>query len=143
MMKKIFTMIALAMFLAPMVISCGGGAGSLGPAKTELKIWNEFKAGNYEKGMTLWIDNLLPKENKEMTAEQKKEFVKAFAQKAEEEVQTKNGGIKSVDLVSEEIAEDGLSAKVTVHVVFNNGTEEDKSSKYVKQDGNWYIDNNK
>lgn len=49
-------------------------------------------------------------------------------------------GIKSYEILSEEIAEDGNSAVVKVKIVYGNGTEDEQKIKLVKdKDGEWKL----
>ena len=55
------------------------------------------------------------------------------------------GGIKSYDIVSEEISEDGTTATVTANIKFGNGDEDkDYKIKMIKDDkGDWKISSGK
>jgi len=52
----------------------------------------------------------------------------------------KKGGLKSFEVLSEEIAEDGNSAVVKFKQVFGNGEESEDEQKMVKVDGKWLMD---
>lgn len=52
----------------------------------------------------------------------------------------KKGGLKSFEVLSEEIAEDGNSAVVKFKQVYGNGEESEDEQKMVKVDGKWLMD---
>jgi hypothetical protein len=49
----------------------------------------------------------------------------------------KKGGIDSYTLVSEEIAEDGNSAKVEYEITYGDGSKDSTKFNMVKVDGDW------
>jgi len=51
----------------------------------------------------------------------------------------KKEGIKSLDVITEEIAEDGNTAKVKVKFTFGNGDSNEEDYKLVKENGKWMI----
>lgn len=52
----------------------------------------------------------------------------------------KKGGIKSVEILSEDIASDGKTAVVKFKVVYGNDLEQTDEQKMVKTDGKWLMD---
>lgn len=50
-----------------------------------------------------------------------------------------NGGLDAIELLQENISEDGEQAKVEVKVLFKNGKSSNESFKLVKEDGAWKI----
>lgn len=52
----------------------------------------------------------------------------------------KKGGVKSIEILSETISEDGKSAIVEYKQTFGNGEEEKQSQKMIKKDDKWFID---
>ncbi|WP_277120749.1 DUF4878 domain-containing protein [Bacteroides ndongoniae] len=52
----------------------------------------------------------------------------------------KKGGVKSIEILSETISEDGKSAVVEYKQTFGNGEEEKQSQKMIKKDDKWFID---
>ena len=132
-MKKIsnfFAMAAIALF----AVNCGGGNT---PADIEKSINSQIVAGNYEKAATITIDNLdtiLSEENRELYVE----FMKK-----EKESHDAKGGIKSCDIVTETISEDGLHAIVETETVFGDGSKDSNTTEYVKKDGVWKISGGK
>jgi len=70
--------------------------------------------------------------------EGKAEMIKAFAEKAESSTEAK-GGLKSFEIMEENISEDGLTAAVSVKLVYGNGTEDSDKLNFVKEDGKWKL----
>ena len=50
------------------------------------------------------------------------------------------GAIKSFEIISEEISEDGTTAEVKYKQVFEDGTEKEGTQAMVKRDGKWLMD---
>ncbi|OUN73742.1 DUF4878 domain-containing protein [Barnesiella sp. An55] len=57
-----------------------------------------------------------------------------------EEITDQHGAIKSIEIISEEISEDGTTAEVEYKQVFEDGTEDEGTQTMVKKDGKWLID---
>jgi len=136
-MKKIFSFLTMAAIVF-FVTNCGGktGSGSNGPASIEKAIHTQMQKGNYTKAVEIMIDNL--DGEKTPTAEEKAEFIAMFSEKAAQSNEAK-GGIKSFEIISEDISEDGLSATVSTKFVYGNGEESTETSKYAKRDGKWKL----
>lgn len=142
-MKKLNFVIALLALATVSFIaaSCGSGASKDDtPAKIEMAIWEQIKKENYDKAFDMWFGTLeiAPDQN---TAENKQVLREMF-KKVESKV-TEKGGIASVELVSENIAEDGNTAKVTTKCTYNDGSTDESNSKYVLVDGKWKTDMSK
>ncbi|MDR1740110.1 MAG: DUF4878 domain-containing protein [Bacteroidales bacterium] len=136
-MKKLALFLAAAVF-AVFAISCGGGNS---PKNIEKKIAAQLEKGNYEQAVTVMFENLDTDGNEasELTPEQMKEFAKKL-----EESNAAKGGIKSVEVLSETIAEDGKTATVESKTTYGDGTEETQTTNYVKkEDGTWKMSINK
>ena len=52
----------------------------------------------------------------------------------------KSGGLKETEIVSEEMAEDGNSAVVTIKQHYGDGRVKEDTQKMVKVDGKWLMD---
>ncbi|WP_246368578.1 DUF4878 domain-containing protein [Phocaeicola faecicola] len=50
------------------------------------------------------------------------------------------GGLKEIEIVSEEIAEDGNSAVVTFKQHYGDGSVKEDTQKMAKVDGKWLMD---
>ena len=128
-MKKVFSLLTAVAFVF-LTANCGGSGGN-GPASIEKSIYTQMQNGNYKKAVEIMFDNM-DGLKEEITEEQ----MTAIAEKVETG-DKKEGGIKSFEIVSEEISEDGLTAEVTSKVVYGNGKEDTKTTEYVKVDGKW------
>lgn len=51
----------------------------------------------------------------------------------------KMGGLKSVEILSEQVADDGNSAVVKMRLTFGNGEVEEEEQKLVLVDGKWLL----
>ena len=128
-MKKYFNLLSLATIM--LFASCGGGGNT--PASIEKSMYQQFQKGNYKKGIDILMENL------DATAEQKAQFSAFFNDEKIKKEAENSGGIKSFEIVKEEISEDGLSAVVETKIVYTDDTEKTQSTNYVKKDGKWYL----
>ena len=133
MKKLLYSFAAIAISL--LIANCGGKGGN-SPSDIEKSIYTKMQKGNYEKAAELLVKNL--DSNKEATTEEQAQLIKAFGEKAKQSAEAK-GGIKSFEVVEENIAEDGQSGTVTTKVVFNDGTDKTETTKYVKKETGWKI----
>ncbi|GHU69430.1 hypothetical protein FACS189413_08340 [Bacteroidia bacterium] len=118
-----------------LAVSCGSGGGGNSPSAISKSIYSQVQKGNYEKAFEIMADNI--DNNKEnVTTEERSQFVKGFAEMAKQQAK-ETGGVKSFEIVKEEIAEDGNSATVDVKLVYGNGKDGTEIHKYVKKDGVW------
>lgn len=125
-MKKIQTILAIAV-MALVMASCGG-AKSTAPSKTVVKYYELMQKGDY----TAAIDCIALQDE---TA--KAQLVSIMESKVPAAIK-ENGGYKGLEVISEEVAEDGQSANVKVKVLYGNkDTEEDL--KLVNKDGKWML----
>ncbi len=120
--------------------SCGGKSKGQTPADIEMKLWDLVKKADYEKAMAFWIDNTAVDPDDDTTPEQKKEVIKAFAEKMKAGFDQK-GGVKEAELLEETISEDQTTAKVKVKLTMGDGSTTEESNKYKKVDGVWKFDN--
>lgn len=128
-MKKGLTLLIVSI-ITLLFTNCGGENT---PAGIEKSIYTQLKNGNYEKAMTIMINNSV---DYDQSAPEKPQIIKSFAQKAQQSTEAK-GGIKSFEIGDESISEDGLSAVVEVKIVYGNGSEDTKKSFYIKKDNKW------
>jgi len=133
-MRKLFSVLALAAVVL-FTANCGGGGNT--PASIEKSMYTQMQKGNYDKVVKIMIDNL------DATKEQKAQFAAFFTSDKIKKEMEKGGGLKSFEIIKEEISEDGLSATVETKVINNNGDEDTKTTKYVKKDGKWLMSLNK
>ncbi len=122
------------MFIAVFTMSSCSDNSPKGVAKKAIscmqaKDWNGYVD-------LLYFDK---EEGKDIDKE-KEQLAALFKEKGEKEL-NKQGGIKSYEIVSEEISEDGNTATVTVKIVYGDGTEKDNEKIKMKKDanGDWKI----
>lgn len=123
-MRKInYFFIAL---LAVVFVACSGSSPS-GVVKDYL---GNMKAGNYEQAIKMlnFGDN----------SSEAQEQLAALAGKMQESMDEVDG-IKSYEIVSEEINETKDQAKVVAKVTYGDGSEDDMNMTLRKVDGNWLI----
>ena len=112
-----------------LVMACSSNT----PGGAALKYYNDVKNGNYEA----YVEGIAFKE--EITAEDKEQFVTLMKEKADKEYKKKEG-ISKVEMLSEEMAEDGQTATVTMKITYGNGETEESDVAMVLKDGAWKMD---
>lgn len=122
-------MYGLLALVAIIVMACSSNT----PGGAALKYYNDVKNGNYEA----YVDGIAFKE--EFTAEDKEQFVTLMKEKADKEYKKKEG-ISKVEMLSEEVAEDGQTATVTMKITYGNGETEESDVAMVLKDGAWKMD---
>ena len=135
-MKKILTF-GLGLVALFMMASCSSPAT---PGKAFTQYVDVLKSGNYEK----FVDGFALEEgvSQEQAQQQKAMMASLISEKAGQEFDSK-GGIKGVEIISEEISEDGNNAVVTFKLQFGDGSEMEDSQDMVLRDGKWLVDANK
>ncbi len=132
-MKKVFyfSMMVMAMFL---MTACSSSPATPGDA---LKKYSEFlQSGDYEN----FVEGLAFEENQDAAKvkEQKEALVAMLKEKVDKEYE-KKGGIKDIEILSEEVAEDGNTAVVKTRYTYGNGETEEGDQQMVKKDGKWLM----
>lgn len=129
-MKKLF--LALVCMVTLMAVtSCGGTATPTAAAEEGLEM---IKAGNYEGFVeTIYFGE---KATEEEVKQAKEMYVSLFKEKGDKQI-TKKGGIASYNVLSEEVAEDGKTAKVAYEIVYGDGSKEEQKFDMVLVDGAW------
>ena len=122
-------MYGLLVLVAIIVMACSSNT----PGGAALKYYNDVKNGNYEA----YVEGIAFKE--EITAEDKEQFVTLMKEKADKEYKKKEG-ISKVQMLSEEMAEDGQTATVTKKITYGNGETEESDVARVLKDGAWKMD---
>lgn len=122
-------MYGLLALVAIIVMACSSNT----PGGAALKYYNDVKNGNYEA----YVDGIAFKE--EITAEDKEQFVTLMKEKADKEYKKKEG-ISKVEMLSEEVEEDGQTATVTMKITYGNGETEESDVAMVLKDGVWKMD---
>lgn len=129
-MKKLF----ISMFVAVVAFTLW----SCGPANTPSAVAEEackcVQNADYEG----YVELMDLKETKNQESE-KEQFVAMLREKGTKTMEKKQG-IKSYNVESEEISEDGKSATVNMKVVYGDGSEDTNKIKLVKNDkGEWKV----
>jgi hypothetical protein len=130
-MKSIFTFILAIAAVGVVATSCSSGAATPGAAA---KTYTQYMAdGQYEK----LVDNIYFEDASQ--AEQSKAMLVGMMKDKGAKSLEEKGGLKSFEVVSEEIAEDGKTAKVTMKHVYGNGETEEDSMDLILVDGKWLM----
>ena len=131
-MKKVFyfSLMVMAMF---MMAAC---SSSSSPGDAMKKYSNYLIKGDYEK----FVDGLAFDESvgAEKMKEQKDGLVSMLRDKVGKEYE-KMGGLKSIEILSEEISEDGNTATVKIKQTYGNGETQEGTQSMVKRDGKWLM----
>ncbi len=131
-MKKgfYFSLMVMAVFV---IAACSSTSTPGGAMK---QYGNYLVNGDYEK----FVDGFAV--DSEMEADkiekQKESLVAMLKEKASKEYD-KKGGLKSIEVLSEEISEDGNTATVKIKQTYGNGETEEGAQKLVKKDGKWLM----
>ncbi len=129
-MKKLSIILSLviASFLF-FSTSCGTSSSS-SPGDISVKIMKDTEKGNFDAVINVFATN-----GKELTDEEKAKLT-AMLQMGQEEIKKKDG-IKSIEVIEEDINEAGDEAKVKMKVVYGNGEEDTDTQTLVMEDGKW------
>lgn len=106
------------------------------PSKAAKKYVSYFGKGDYEKFVEGVETN--PEATPEEVKESQEQLVNLLKSKGEESLK-ENGKIKNVEVVSEEISEDGTKAVVVLKQEYENGTSKEQSFDMVLQDKKWKV----
>jgi hypothetical protein len=131
-MKKGLIYLGLLFVTTLLLVACTASS----PGETAKKYAGYIQKGEYEKfADAIAVDQkATPEDNKK-----NKEMVVALLKdKAGKTIEDK-GGIKTIDILSETVSEDGNTAKVVLKQTYGNGDAEDSNFDLVKQDGTWKI----
>lgn len=129
-MKKLI--FALVCFVASFAfVSCGSKeATPTSAAENSIEL---MKAKDYQGFIeTIHFTGETPEE-----IEQQKQFYLGMIQGKADKTITKRGGIESYTLISEEIAEDGNTAKLQYELTYGDGTKDKSKFNMIKVDGKW------
>ena len=130
-MKKLFFALfsALALFV---FVGCSSYTKAL--CHAVLSYVEMIKTSDYDKLM----DEMYVKEG--TSAEEVAEFKTGFKAMAQDKLSKKleeKGGIKDAVIEKEEISEDGMTAKVSVKITYNDGSEETDNWDLAKSGDDW------
>lgn len=133
-MKKGFYFSLMVMMTMFVMAACSSSTSTPGDA---MKKYSDYLIqGDYEK----FVDGFAF--DGEMTAEKIKEqkdgLTAMLKEKGTKEFE-KMGGFKNIEVLSEEISEDGNTATVTIKQTYGNGETEENKQMMVKKDGKWLM----
>ena len=132
-MKKLFVAV-MCMGAMLATTSCGGGAST--PAEAAADCLELMKDKDYEGFVeTIKVEADTPEE-----AKQGKEMLVAMLKEKGDAMMEQKQGIASYTLVSEEVAEDGQTAKVVYDVTYGDGSTDKQKFDMVLVDGEWKQD---
>ena len=136
-MKKMLYLILAVMTIGGMV-SCSSSSSSPGAAAK--KYAEYLGSGEYDK----FIDGIYFGENtSKEEIEQGKTMLKALLADKGANALEEKGGLKSVEVASEEISEDGKSATVVLKQTYGDGSVEEDDSNMVLVNGKWLMEMDK
>ncbi len=126
-MKKFITLFSLICAFV-CAVSCSSSSTPSSVAEQQMKA---MKSGDFDKLADLFYFE--PDE-----AEEGKQMISGLTSKLGPQIEEK-GGIKSYEIISEEISEDGESATVVVSITYGNGSVDEEDIDTVMHDGKWYL----
>lgn len=130
----IYLTLAAAM-IGLMLISCSR-TGASSPGKAAKQYMEYMVNGDVDKFVdAIYFGEETSKEEIEQGRTMMKSLIEEKAKPALEE----KGGLKSVEVISEEISEDGKTATVTLKQTYGNGETEEDESEMVLVDGRWMM----
>ncbi len=129
-MKKIVVMFTMCLMMMAMMTSCGSSHENTprGVAEAAVKCLSKKDWKGY---MDLTDAN-----------DKQKEAMAQLLEKMGQQLDEK-GGMKSFEIVDEDIDEENGKATVTVKVTYENQTSEDNKMKMLKKDGKWLLSSEK
>ena len=130
-MKKLSVLLSLviASFLF-FTTSCGTSSSSSSPGDISKKMFKDIEKGDVDAVIAIFSTK-----GEEITDEEKEEFT-SMTKMLQNEFE-KRDGIKSIEIIEEDINKAGDKAEVEFKIIFVNGEEESVAHKYVMEDGKW------
>lgn len=130
-MKKVIYW-GLAMICMAWVVACASGGST--PSDAARKYAGYLQSGNFEK----FVDGIYygDKASSDEVKEAKKMFLSVLKEKGAKQIE-KNDGIKNLEVLSEEMAEDGQSAIVELKTTYGNGKEKKEEMSLVRVGKDW------
>ena len=130
-MKKLF----ISMFVAVVALTLW----SCGPANTPSAVAEEACKCMQNEDYEGYADLMDLKKSEDGKGVEKEQLAALLREKGSKTMEKKQG-IKSYEVLSEEISEDGKSANVKMKIVYGNGDEDTQKMKLVKNDdGDWKL----
>ena len=125
----------LSMFVAVVALTLW----SCGPANTPSAVAEEACKCMQNEDYEGYADLMDLKKSEDGKGVEKEQLAALLREKGTKTMEKKQG-IKSYEVLSEEISEDGKSANVKMKIVYGNGDEDTQKMKLVKNDdGDWKL----
>lgn len=122
------------------MVSCGGGATSSSPGAAAKEYAEAIAEGDYDK----FIDGIHFSEGTSADEiAQGKLMLRSMLNEKGAKTLEERGGMKSVEVISEEIAEDGKTAKVNMRYTYGNGETSDEAMDMFLDGKTWKMELNK
>ncbi len=128
-MNKLAILLAVMVASATIFFACGGEET---PGDITEKVYLSIADGEYD-----YVIDKMDTGGEEITSEDRDKLKKMF-EMSKGQIE-KKGGIKKVNILSEEVSEDGNNCTVQAEVEYGNGNKEPANSRFVKIDGEWMI----
>ena len=129
-MKKLSLVLSLAIAsLLFFTTSCGTSSSS-SPGDIAKKMFKDIEKGNVDAAIAIFSTK-----GEELSAEETEKLT-ALLLMGQEDIKKKEG-IKSIEIVEEEINEAGDKADVTLKIIYGNGKEDTQTNKFVMENGKW------
>ena len=125
-MKKIVVMFTMCLMMMAMTTGCGSSHENTPRGVAEAAV--KYLSKKDWKGYMDLTD----------ATDQQKQAMSQLLEKMGKQVDEK-GGMKSYEIVDEQIDEEKGTATVTVKVIYENETSEDNKMKMLKKDGKWLL----
>ena len=130
-MKKLFGILLLFSAMALFVTSCSSSSSPGDAFKGYMELMKKGDAKAFAQAFA--VDETQTPEEQEQAAQLIEGLIGDKTKKMMEEKQ----GLKDVQVLEENISEDGKTATLKVKFVYGDGTEEESTQEMVKQDGKW------
>ncbi|MCK5838603.1 MAG: DUF4878 domain-containing protein [Bacteroidales bacterium] len=129
-MKKLSLVLSLAIASLLFITTSCGTSSSSSPGAIGKKMFQDIEKGNVDAVIAVFSTK-----GEELSADETEKLT-ALVLMGQEEIKKKDG-IKSIEVIGEEINEAGDEADVTMKIVYGNGKEDTQTSKFVMEDGKW------
>jgi len=129
-MKKLSIILSLVIASFLFITTSCGTSSSSSPGDISKKILKNTEKGNFDAVIAVFSTD-----GKELSDEDKA-ILTAMLQMGQEEIKKKDG-IKSIEIIEEDINEAGDEATVNLKIICGNGEEKTETNKFVMEDGEW------
>lgn len=133
MKKLLFAIVALVASFT--LSSCGGSS----PSDVASKSIDLLMDKDYEG----YVDQLYFNSDDAEAVKKAKKLYVGLLEAADAKAEKEKTEIKSYELVSEKISEDGKTAKVKFEVTYEDGDKEEQTVDLINVDGEWKVDSGK